>query len=229
MEGYWKVYFLTQHKEYDKFLERLAGVCDRAVFYFHPGGKKDPDRPHIHGLLYKCSKTDKTIREWCRTEFGLAVNEGQYAVSRTYKKQGVGSDIKMSDLTYPGYVTYMSKGKYDPVYSKDFSTEETILAKSLWVEPKKDEPVNIVIEPKEKVIKKLTQWGVAREAEIEYIMRYPDEVIENYCPKKMARVVIDICQKNKILTHKVLVRNILQDIESVISPERFVEMVVRMA
>lgn len=227
MEGYWKVYFLTQHKEYDAILERIAAVCDRALFYFHPGGKKDPDRPHIHGLLLNCKKTDKTIREWLRAEFGLKVNGGEYAVSREFTHNG--KKTKMSDLLYPKYVVYMSKGQYNPVYSKGFSTEETSLAKSLWSEPKKDEPKTIVIEPKEKVIKKLTQWQVARQAELEYLQEYPDENIEDYCPKKMAHIVISICQKNKMLTHKILVRNMLQDIEAVIRPERFVEMVVRLA
>lgn len=227
MEGYWKVYFLTQHKEYDKFLERIAKLCDRAVFYFHPGGKKDPDRPHIHGLLRDCTITAKTLREWCRKEFDLEVNEAQYAVSREFKHNG--KTVKMSEMLYPKYIVYMSKGQYDPVYLKDFSTEETQLAKSLWVEPKKDEPMTIVIEPKEKVVKKLTQWQVAREAEIEYLRQYPEEIIEDYCPKKMAHIVIEICQKNKMLTHKILVRNMLQDIEAVIRPERFVEMVVRLA
>lgn len=227
MEGYWKVYFLTQHKDYDNICERLAKVSDRAIFYLHPGGKKHADRPHIHGLLVNCGKTAKTVREWLRTEFGLKVNGGEYAVSSEFEWNG--KKTKMTDMHYPRYITYMSKGQYDPVYTKDFSKEETDMAKFVWVEPEKDVPKTIVIEPREKVIKKLTQWQLAREAEIEYLIQYPDEIIENYCPRKMAQIIITLCQKNKILTHKILVRNILQDVQAVVRPDSFVDQVVFMA
>jgi len=209
MEGYWKVYFLTQHKEYDTICERIAKVCDRVVFYHHTGGKKDADRPHIHGLLYNCKKTDKTIREWLRTEFELKVNGGEYAVSREFTHNG--KKTKMSELLYPKYIVYMSKGQYDPVYAKDFSEEETSLAKSLWVE-KKEEPKTIVIEPKEKVIKKLTLYGIAREAEIRYIMEYPDIPMDEYDTNDMLDIVKKICKENKTLIPKRQMANILQDI-----------------
>lgn len=224
MEGYWKVYFLTKHKEYDAICERIAKVCNRAIFYHHPGGKLDADRPHIHGLIYNCATTDKTIREWLRTTFDLKINAGEYAVSREYTYNG--KKTKMSDLLYPRYLTYMTKGQYDPVFKKDFSSEECALAKSLWVEQSK---VPIIIEPKEKVIKKLTQWQLARESEIQYLIQYPDEIIENYSVKKMAQIVITLCQQNKILTHKILVRNILQDIQAVVHPHTFIDQVVFMA
>lgn len=225
MEGYWKVYFLTQHKSYANICEKLAKVSDRAIFYHHPGGKKSADRPHVHGLLVNCGKTAKTIREWLRIEFDLKINGGEYAVSTEYELNG--KKAKMTEYVYQRYVIYMSKGQYDPVYKKDFTDEECNFAKSQWKDPV--QLAKIVIEPREKVMKKLTQFQLAREAELMYLIEYPEEIIENYSAKQMAHIIIKLCQQNKILTHKILVRNILQDIQAVQRPDSFVDQVVFMA
>lgn len=228
MEGYWQIYFLTQHKSYDSLLVKLSDVSERAVFYLHPGGKKNPDRPHIHGLLYNCSKTAKTIREWIRKEMELEINAGHYIVTSEFSNNG--KKTKMSEYSYPKFICYMSKGQYDPVYTKKFVEEETSLAKSLWKEPAAAQgaAATIVIEPREKVIKKLTLYGIAREAEIRYIIEYPDVEIGNYDTNDMLAICKKICFENKTLVPKRQMANILQDIQAYNKPEAYDADVLRM-
>jgi len=218
MEGYYKVYFETKHKTYAELLEKITEDAKGAVWYYHPRGKKDADRPHIHGLLLDYKKTDDTLRKLIKKEFELT-KTSEFGISNTFKR-----GTKMSEYTYPGYITYMTKGIYDPEQPiKHFTLSECELGKSLFkvVTPE----TKIVIEPREKVQKKLTQWQISREAEIRYLQRYPEhddlELID------LCHIIIEVLNENHTLSHKTVVRNIAQDIMASRDPARFVREVLK--
>lgn len=208
MNGYWKIRFdlLDASSTCVNFLEEISTICDRAIFYYHPHGKTDGKSPHIHGLLVNYKKTDDTIRKIIKQRFNITSVAG-CSISNTFSR-----GIKMSEMTYPKYMTYMSKGIYDPIYSKGFEPEEFTMAKMCWSEPKKDDSkTTIVIEPKEKVVKKMTQFQCAQEVEIRYIMEYQDE---EFRIEPLIEITSKVLQENKTLSHYRIVANIIQDIQS---------------
>lgn len=217
MEGYWKVYFETKHKNYDEFLKEISDNSEKAVWYFHPGGKKSADRPHIHGLLYNYNKTDDTLRKYIKKQFQLT-KTSEFAISNSFSR-----GTKMTEMFYPKYITYMSKGQYDPVNVKGFERAETDRLKSEW----KDHTTtaNIIIEPREKIKKKLTYYQIARACQAEYMAIYQSVDFEIL---KMIAIVCRVLKENSILAHKLTVRNIIQDIQAELDFETFQAEVYKM-
>lgn len=207
MNGYYKIRFdIINDTDYLPYLQEISTLCNRAIFYYHPGGKTDGKEPHIHGLLVDYSKTDDTLRKYTKQRFNLT-GVTSCSISNTFSR-----GTKMSSLTYPKYITYMSKGIYNPVYSKGFEPEEFEMAKMCWSEPKKDDSkAVIVIEPKEKVQKKLTQFQCAKEVEIRYIMEYQDE---EFRIDPLIEITSKVLNENGTLAHYRVVANIIQDIQS---------------
>lgn len=217
MEGYWKIRFdIIDASDYKQFLTSISDNCDRCIFYYHPNGKTDGKSPHIHGLIYNYKQTDDTLRKHTKKFFNLT-KVPQCSISNTFSR-----GTKMSDITYPKYIVYMSKGQYDPVFAKGFTEEESTLAKSLW----KDQNEKIlVIEPREKVQPKLTQYQCAKEAMIRYYqLGYTDDDPDY---RIITQIVINVLHDNRILAHDNTVTHIIQSIQSEINPDRFITRVLR--
>lgn len=208
MNGYWKIRFdILDETPYVSYLEKISALCDRALFYYHPNGKTDGKSPHIHGLLFNYKYTDDTLRKNTKLHFGLTTKES-CTVSNTYKK-----GTKMSEITYHGYITYMTKGKYDPVYVKDFTEEHLQVAKESWKE-QIIAPTTIVIEPKEKLKKKLTQFQCAHEVETRYLEQTQGEDITEKSLDDLIDITTKVLNENGTLSHYRVVANIIQDIQS---------------
>lgn len=215
MDGYYKIRFdILDDTNYAPFLETIGNNCDSCLFYYHPDGKTDGKSPHIHGLLFNYKFTDDTLRKNTKRYFNL-INSNSCTISNTFKR-----GTKMTELMTPRYITYMSKGKYDPVYNKGYSNEEIEMAKFLW-KPLDEKPIqNIIIEPKEKVIKKLTQYQCTKEAYTRYLIQTQDESDK---PDWMliGEKCIDVLHENGKMAPQVLVANMLQDIESDVNRNSF--------
>lgn len=219
LSGYWKVYFETKHLDYQPTLDWLTKESKGAIWYYHPGGKLNPDRPHIHGLLLDCQLTAEGIRKRLKKTFELT-NKTEFAISNTYER---GS--KMSEFTYKGYITYMSKGIYNPLSPiKHFTEVDAEMAKLSWKELDKqtEEKQTIVIEPREKVMKKLTLYQSSREAEIRYLQRFPDD--EKLDHHKFIPVAVEVLHENKIQAHY---RNVAQMYQDVLASQDMREYVRR--
>lgn len=220
MKGYWKLRFdILDESEYVTYLEEISAICDRAIFYYHPDGKTDGKSPHIHGLLVEYKKSDDTLRDNTKKRFNL-VGKETCTVSNTFKR-----GTKMSELTYQGYLTYMSKGKYDPVYIKGFSQQEIDLAKEMWKEYEKDKPVNIIIEPKEKVVPKMTQWQLSHHVQTIWMTRHGDEDKPDY--DEMLDILIEEALPNRTLLPDRTSIAIIQDIQSRMDKSKYKQRVLR--
>lgn len=219
MDGYYKIRFdILDNAEYSTYLEEISALCDRAVFYYHPDGKTDGKSPHIHGLLFNYKRTTETLRNNTKKRFGLTGIQS-CTVSNTYQR-----GKKMSEMSYQKYLIYMSKGKYDPVYLKGFSTQECDLAKDLWKEPPSTVQ-NIVIEPKEKVAPKLTQWQLSHHVETIWLSRHGDEDKPDY--EEMLDILIEEARLNKTLLPDRVAANIIQDIQSRRDTSKYKQRVMR--
>lgn len=223
MEGYYKVYFETKHLDYQPILEELNAQCEKAVWYFHPGGKKNPDRPHIHGLVLNCKWHPDSVRRKLKKVFSLTITT-EYAVSNTYDKKK-----RMSELSYPKYLVYMTKGQYDPVSITGFTSEECDTAKSLYSSPAETKTEIIYEIEKITPVKKKTQWELAQIAQEKYedfhekLLMDKDEIDL----KQMCKIVIDVLHNNKTMAHQNTVVYIMQDIQSRIDPDSFMRGVLR--
>lgn len=113
----------------------------------------------------------------------------------------------------------MSKGKYDPLYSKGFPDEDITELKHQWNDPA---PKNEVIYPKLERKQKMTQWAVGQEAEVRYMEIPGYDERDEVDWKIMIQFVIDVLNENKILAHEFTVAHIVQDIQSRLAPEKFV-------
>jgi len=101
--------------------KRWKPYCDTIVLYEH---NEDANRIHCHLYLGGVECTTKRLKQVS----GLP-NQGNSLWS--FKKAEEDIDV---------YITYMSKGKYDPTYLHGYEFKDTERLKSLWVEPEKKKP-----------------------------------------------------------------------------------------
>lgn len=165
MDGYWKSYFELNGVSIDvatELCKRLSLKAEKAVFYLHPIKDKTGQAiPHIHGLIFNWANHPDTFRNEVKKT--LDVKGSQLGVSNTYER-----GTKMEEQHIPKYVTYMTKGKFDPIYVKGFEQSWLDKMRSQWREPTTvrisgDLTVVTNGEVKKKVI---TQFAIARELEV---------------------------------------------------------------
>lgn len=202
------------------YIEDITQHCEKAVWYFHPGGKKNPDRPHLHALLFNCTLTDDALRDGSKSkkegrrigykeQFGLK-NRTEHGISNKFDNGKI-----MNEFSYPKYISYMSKGIYDPVLNKGFTQMEIDLYKGSWVEPK-NETEDII--RREVTKPKMTQWRMGQEAEIRYLEKYGDAEVDYM---NMSEIIVELCYENKTLAHDNRVVQIIQDIQARAEPAKF--------
>lgn len=201
MDGYWKVYFETKGKPYEEFVKELSKETSKCIWYYHPNGKAGKG-PHVHGLVFNWRKSDDTLRNYLKKEFNLDGTKQEFAVSSTYKK-----GTKMTELTVPGYISYMTKGKYNPIVMKDYEQDYIDKLKSEWVDP--TVRVNEVITlTKEK--SKITEFDLQLEAED--LLWGPNDHDKLISKEDIYDTVIKVLKKHRKLAHYRRVANICQAI-----------------
>lgn len=230
MEGYWKIYFETNNQSATEFLTKFSESCEKAIWYLHPAeDSKTKKREHIHGLIKDCRFIDDTARNHIKKAFSLGQkgHKNEFAVSNTYER-----GTRMSEENVSKYITYMTKGKYEPILNKGFENIEEL--KSNWKNPNV-----ITIELVQSKEKKMTLYKIARAAQQEYMSEFVEEGrleelqedlnTSDSCVNwsKMAKVVISLLKQNHILAHKRTVIQVLQDIRSDMCPKRFIGEVIR--
>lgn len=163
MDGYWKVYFELNQVDTDtavEFCKRISIKAEKAIFYLHPVKDKTGQQlPHIHGLVYNWPNHPDTYRSQIKKTFNVSGTE--FGVSNTYEK-----GTKMSEATINTYVSYMSKGKFDPIYNKEFADDWIGERKREWKTPttvRISGDLTIIANDVKK--KTITQFAIARELE----------------------------------------------------------------
>lgn len=107
------------------FWERLSGQCLRIIAYEHLDGA----RPHCHAYVEGATVSTDTMKNWIKSILQVKTYpKSDWAFATTTK------DKKPLD---DGFVIYMSKGMYDPVYVKGFTPEEVEKQKGKWLDYRK--------------------------------------------------------------------------------------------
>jgi len=231
MDGPWKVYFECHEGKEQSCLDLIREFTEgsqRAAWYYHPSGEKGKG-PHYHGLLINYNKSDDTARLRCKA-LGLDGRKQQFAVSdKLSKKYGGG---KMNEVLTPTYITYMSKGKYEPVMLKGYEKDEIEKLKQQWVNIEKKNSGNVgTIFVKEEKSKGPTQWDLARETQSMYMDVYQKEFVEDggaMRTDELVRCAIKVLKGHKKLAHKRMVANIVQDIMAETNVDDYVKQIFRM-
>lgn len=206
----------VQPDEVISFMQSVADKCDKFIVYRHP--KEEAEREHIHALLYATTLSCKVLRDWCHTKLKLEKSNANYSVGETY-----GKNIKISELTYPPYISYMSKGKYEPIYSKGFPDEEIDAFRQSYRCESTIVNTNRPIEQVEKK-SKLTQYQIAKEASIRYLETYGEAELDY---RRLAEIITKLLHENRSLAHYHIVANIIQDVQSEYEPDKFWQAVQR--
>lgn len=211
-----------QPTELLEFITFLEQKCEKLIVYLHPkqsrNGFKEPEREHIHGLCIGPTFTEKTMRDWLSARLKLEKSNKSYSVGSTYTRDK--KAIKITELSYPTYITYMSKGVFDPLHVKGFTPEEIADFKGAWRSPA-TATTHVRIETISPA-KKKTQFEVGHEAEVRYLEIPGYDERDEVDWKMMTRLVIDVLHENKIVAHEFTVIHIVQDIQSRLDSERYI-------
>lgn len=113
------------------WVSRVAMVCEKVVIYEH---SKNVSRIHIHAHLWGCADTDDTLKNWLSQTLNVKVNKSDISFKQIYKPKGSTQSRPIDE----GNISYMSKGKYDPVYNKGYSQEELAELKAKGFDKKED-------------------------------------------------------------------------------------------
>lgn len=102
-------------REYDSsgithVIEPILVHSSKAIVYYHDVS----NNPHIHGYVEGYSKTPKWFRDCLKKAFSLTLK----------------TDYSCNFNSDSNFISYMSKGKLDPIFNKGFSVDEIQLYKS---------------------------------------------------------------------------------------------------
>lgn len=167
-------------RELEAFFDKLQGVCDKLIVYEH-----NASRIHVHFLIVNCQVKTDTLKNWIRSCVG---------------------DVHRSDWSFlekdvdEKFITYMSKGKLDPVVVKGYDEKEVFEYRSAWV-------------PKSKTVT-LTQYTVKVEKPEERVKRQRDllqpviDNIKNYnTQREVVRAILQVIRKERIVVGRFKIRD----------------------
>jgi len=115
-------------------------VCKYLICYEHP----EENNVHCHLLLTGVYCSDQHLKDVMRDHGVSLKGAGQLSFKATYKDQTLDRKVDITDETTPKYITYMSKGKYDPKYNKGFIESDIERYKSLWVDFTREPPSYLI-------------------------------------------------------------------------------------
>lgn len=107
-----------------------AARCEKMLCYEHPD---DPKNIHCHFLLVGVRDSTDTLKRDYKLHGLELKGPGQVSFKLSFKLKD-GTNICITEATIPKYITYMSKGKYDPKYNKGYDPEILELYKKAWVD-----------------------------------------------------------------------------------------------
>ena len=103
-------------------------VSKLLVAYEHP----EPDNIHCHLLLTGVYVTNQNLKDTMRAHGVPLKGAGQLSFKESFKCPTTKKVIEINEETWPKYITYMSKGKYEPKYIQGFSSETVTAYKEAW-------------------------------------------------------------------------------------------------
>lgn len=186
------------------FFEKLSQYSDKIVVYQHD----EASRVHVHGLVEGCKPSSDTLKNWIKNVVGKVERTDWSFITK---------DVDI------GFITYMSKGKLDPVFVHNYETDLIHQYKGKWEDrPKiyKQQRLQFVVKesPAER---KMRQEDMVQEI----IRRLPDRPTTKELLEMIVQVVI---KENKNVVGRYKLRDYYDTISSRVNPESFIDSMHRM-
>jgi len=183
-------------------INKMSELSEMSVWYEHPADE-DVSRTHVHGLLMSSSINTDSVKNWIKKELNLKTfDRSDWVFSTTYTSKKIKYSITME--SYPKYITYMTKGIFQPKFNKGFDPEFLEQRRLLWVEPSMNDKYEKIgykiIKPETPKEKKLREFEL-----LELIDKRLKEKFTIWDDFKMIPVVIDVLleQKHCLSVYKV--------------------------
>jgi len=112
----------------------MVDLSDKAIWYEHMADKST-SRTHVHGFLLNSSIKTDSCKNWIKKELGVETFEKTDWVFATSYTDRNKKKIPITLENYGKYITYMTKGRLDPVCIKGFEPEIIRDFKGAWVAP----------------------------------------------------------------------------------------------
>jgi len=106
-----------------------ALLAEKLLCYEHNDKKENV---HCHFLLYGVYDSVDTLKRKMRSHGIDLKGSGQLSFKTSFKLKD-GTMVDITDETIPKYVTYMSKGKYNPSYNKGYDPQFIDDCKAAWI------------------------------------------------------------------------------------------------
>jgi len=106
----------------ESFIKKLADACDVCVVYEHQADDS-VNRTHVHAYVEGPKVSTDTMKNWVKKTLAVTV----------FSK----ADWSFVGATDRGFITYLSKGKLDPLFVKGIEIEACHQLKAAWT----DQPV----------------------------------------------------------------------------------------
>lgn len=162
---------------------RIAEQAESLIVYEH---NVDCARPHIHALIWGCTRGYDTLVNWLKK---VCPAPSDRSLGTKY-----GKDKKLVDFAF---ISYMSKGQYDPVYVKNIS-QETIAdrkAQGYKVEGGKD--IVDVLPEQTKLLRKMSP---TKKLQIEMLEEMRAEIgdidYDSLTDDTIYKVIRKVCMRN---------------------------------
>lgn len=124
-------YAVRLRKPYESLRQSISAwslECSKVVAYEHP----EDGNIHCHLALMGYYGSKQHLKDVLNAH-GQIFTPAEWSFTTTFKAPGSKKCIDITDETLPGYIVYMSKGKYDPKYLKGVADALCEENKAKWV------------------------------------------------------------------------------------------------
>jgi len=101
--------------------DMYKGVCEVLVVYEHPNNSREGE--HLHMIMIGSTKGSDTLKNYLKKLYG-EFRAQDWSFKTTFKRDGEVLPVSKK------FISYMSKGKYDPVYMYGVSADEISVYKA---------------------------------------------------------------------------------------------------
>jgi len=131
-------YAVRLRRPYESLRQSISSwalECSKVVAYEHP----EDGNIHCHLLLMGYYGSKQHLKD-VLSGHGQMFTPDQWSFKEKFKAPNINIGITINEETAPGFITYMSKGKYEPKYLKGYSAELCEAQKNKWVNYNETKP-----------------------------------------------------------------------------------------
>lgn len=167
--------------------KRFTGHCTRIIAYEHPAEGKTK-RVHVHFYVEGLDVSTDTVKNWIKKTLTVIDFPKQ-----DWSFKSADGNLKI--------ITYMSKGRYEPIHNNGFDDELVYQYKSRWLDYAAELAKSTTVHPKKPIEEKLKVGEMLDEIQARYM--HEERLAEGF--DRQLDVVISIAHQVIYVENKALV------------------------